>query len=281
MPWRPLGDATGDVHAVDVDHWQLRFWAQTLDGTETGVFDHPVTAYVMGDGWRDLDAWPPSQSREVDLFLHSDGRALSKFGTGTLSPEAPGDEPPDVFAYDPVIVPISAGGHSCCAEDFVPMGPADQDPMERTRLLLVYTGAPLERELDVIGDVHVFLHAATSAPDTDFTARLCVVDPAGVSTNLLEGIVRTSYRESAERPTPVKPGEVYGYRIELGPIAARVPAGHRLRLQIGSCDFPQWDRNLNTGGPFAREPASAARSAMQTVLHNDAYPSRLVLPVVS
>ncbi|MFN8186098.1 MAG: CocE/NonD family hydrolase [Gaiellales bacterium] len=280
MPWRPLGGATDDAAATVIDDWQLRFWRATLDGEETGVLDHPVTVYVMGDGWRDLDAWPPSQSRAVDWFLHSDGRAPSKFGTGTLSLEAPGDEPPDVFSYDPAVMPAIAGGHSCCVEDIAPMGPADQDAIERTHLVLVYTSAPLHRDTDLIGDAHVTLHAATTAPDTDFSARLCIVDPAGTSTNLVEGIVRASYRESAQHPTPITPGEVYEYRIELGPLGARIPAGHRLRLQIGSADFPQWDRNLNTGGPFGQEPASAGRAAIQTVLHNGRYPSRVTLPVL-
>ena len=160
------------------------------------------------------------------------------------------------------------------------MGPADQDPVERTKLVLVYTSAPLERDLDVVGDVTVTLHAATDAPDTDFTARLCIVDAAGRSTNLLEGIVRARYRDSAQSPTAITPGEVNEYRIELGPIGVRFPAGRRIRLQVGSSDFPQWDRNLNTGGPFATEGATAGRMALQIVLHNDAYPSRLTLPVV-
>jgi uncharacterized protein len=161
------------------------------------------------------------------------------------------------------------------------MGPADQDATERTKLVLVYTSEPLERDLELVGDAGLVLYAATDAPDTDFSARLCVVDDGAVSTNLLEGIVRARFRESAERPAPVRPGEVYEYRIDLGPVAVRVPSGHRLRLQVGSSDFPQWDRNLNTGGPVGQEPASAIRVATQTILHDERYPSRIVLPVVS
>ena len=160
------------------------------------------------------------------------------------------------------------------------MGPANQDPVERTKYVVVYTSAPLERDLVIVGDVHATIHAATDAPDTDFTARLCAVDTAGISTNVLEGIVRAGYRESAERPTPIRQGEIHEYRIELGPIAVRVPAGHRIRLVVGSSDFPQFDRNLNTGGPFGQESATAGRSAVQVVLHNDAHPSRITLPVL-
>ena len=280
MPWRPVGGATGDVGATAVDAWQLRFWREVLDGAESGVFEHPATVYVMGAGWRDLDGWPPTSARPVEWFLHSDGRALSKFGTGTLSTESPGAEPPDVWVYEPGFVPVSAGGHSCCLDHLTPMGPADQDVTERGKLVLVYTGAPLERDLAVVGDVAVTLYAATDAPDTDFSARLCIVDETGISTNLLDGIVRARFRESREQPAPIRPGEVYEYRIDLGPIAVRVPAGHRLRLQVGSSDFPQWDRNLNTGGPTGKEPASAMRSATQVILHDQEHPSRVTLPVL-
>jgi putative CocE/NonD family hydrolase len=281
MPWRPVGGAMGDVGATAIDGWQLRFWREVLDGQEGGVFDHPVTAYVMGAGWRDLDGWPPTAARAADWFLHSDGRALSKFGTGTLSTEPPRAEAPDVWVYEPGFVSVSQGGHSCCLDHVTPMGPADQDATERTKLVLVYTSEPLERDLELVGDAGLVLYAATDAPDTDFSARLCVVDDGAVSTNLLEGIVRARFRESAERPAPVRPGEVYEYRIDLGPVAVRVPSGHRLRLQVGSSDFPQWDRNLNTGGPVGQEPASAIRAATQTILHDERYPSRIVLPVVS
>ncbi len=281
MPWRPVGGATGDVGPTAVDDWQLRFLREVLDDEECGVFDHPVTAYVMGAGWRDLDGWPPAAARPVDWFLHSDGRALSKFGTGTLSTEPPGAEPPDVWVYQPGFVPVAVGGHSCCLDHVTPMGPADQDATERTKLVLVYTGAPLERDLEVVGDVVVMLHAATDAPDTDFSARLCVVDEAGVSTNLLDGIVRARFRASTKQPEPIRPGQVYEYLIDLGPVAVRVPAGNRLRLQVGSSDFPQWDRNLNTGGTFGEEPASAIRTATQTILHDERHPSRITLPVVA
>jgi hypothetical protein len=280
MPWAPLSGAGGEAGGWVVDDWHLRFWDHVLKGKETGIFDSPVTAYVLNEGWRDLDGWPPSAARPTDWYLHSGGRAKSAYGDGTLSTAAPGDEPPDVFVYDPALPVVSAGGHSCCVETIAPMGPADQAPIERTMLVLVYTAEPLGRDLVLAGDVHAVLYAAADATDTDFTARLCVVDPGGTSTNLLEGIVRARYRESDERPTPIEPGTVYEYRIELGPIAVRVPAGHRLRAQIGSSDFPQFDRNLNTGGPFGTESATAGRSSTQVVLHDEDHPSRIVLPVL-
>jgi hypothetical protein len=279
MPWRPIG-AGPDVGSNVIDDWQLRWYDQFLKGQETGVLDAPVTIYVMGAGWRDLDGWPPSSSQPADWYLHSDGRALASFGDGTLSTEPPGDEPPDLYTYTPGYPAVSAGGHSCCLETAAPMGPADQSVAETSKLVLVYTSAPLERELELIGDVRVTLFAASTAVDTDFTARLCVVDEADRSTNVVEGVVRASYRESLTSPTPIRPGEVYEYRIELGPVGIRIPAGRRLRVDVSSSDFPMWDRNLNTGGPFAVEGPTAAVVATQTVLHDRAHPSRITLPVV-
>ena len=276
MPWAPLAGAGDEDGGRIVDDWHLRFYDHVLGGKQTGVFDAPVTAFVLRDGWRDLDAWPPSASRPVDWYLHSGGRAMSVSGDGVLSEEPPGREPADVFTYDPGIPSLSAGGHSCCVEGISPMGPADQGSVERTKLVLVYSSAPLGRDLELIGDVHAVLFAASDAPDTDFTAKLCVVDAGGRSTNLLEGIVRAR----SQQPVPLEPGRVAEYRIDLGPIGVRIAAGERLRIQVSSSDFPQFDRNLNTGGPLGAEPASAARSALQVVLHDSDRPSRIVLPVV-
>ena len=284
MPWQPVGwqgDADAEAGPNVVDDWELRWFDHFLKGRENGVLDSPVTVFVMGDGWRDFDAWPPSSARATDYFLHSDGRANSSLGDGALSMDAPGDEPADVYTYDPDIPQPSLGGHSCCLTAITPMGPACQEEAERTKNVLVYTTAPLERELDIVGDVTVTVYAASTAPDTDFTARLCVVPENGCSTNLLEGIVRARFRDSLTDPTLIAPGEVYEYRIELGPIGARVAAGARLRLDISSSDFPQWDRNLNTGGPPGGEPASAAVVATQVVLHDRAHPSRVTLPVLA
>jgi putative CocE/NonD family hydrolase len=280
MPWVPVGGATGDVGAWVIDDWHLRFYGHVLKGEETGVFEHPVTAYVMNTGWRAFDGWPPSGVRPAVWFLHSDGRAQSSHGTGTLSPDAPSDEPADVWVYEPGLPALSAGGHSCCIEALSPMGPADQSPREATKLVLVYTSEPLQRDLDLVGDVQVTLYAASSATDTDFAARFCVVDALGRSTNLVEGIVRARSRESATDPAPITPNEVYEYRIELGPVGVRVPAGNRLRVDIASSDFPQWDRNLNSGGPIGAEGPTAIRLARQVVLHNRRYPSRITLPEV-
>lgn len=283
IPWSRLtgGCDFGPAAVNLVDEWQLRWFDQFLRDEETGVLDAPVTLFLTGvNAWHDEDGWPPSGTEFRDYYFHSDGRANSRDGDGTLSQEPPGNEPPDTFTYDPLAPVPSVGGHSCCFSIVAPMGPAEQSAVEILNGVLVYTSAPLERDLTVIGPAAVTLYAATSAPDTDFTAKLCDVSPDGRSINLQEGIIRARYRESTTQPTPITPWEVYEYRIDLGPVGHVFRAGHRIRVQVSSSDFPQWDRNLNTGGELGAEGAAQARVATQTVLHEGDFASRLTLPVV-
>jgi putative CocE/NonD family hydrolase len=279
-PWRAITAGTReDLGANAVDEWHVRFFDEVLKSETTGVFDSPGRVYVMHEGWRDVDAWPPSSSTETTYYLRSDGRANSAYGDGLLSLDAPATEPADVYLYDPLMPSISHGGHSCCTETIAPMGPADQEPYEASKGVLVYTSDPFDREVVLLGDPKVELYASSTAVDTDFTARLCVVDAAGTSTNLKEGIIRARFRDSLATPTLMEPGEVYRFTISLGPIGIRIAAGSRIRLDVSSSDFPQWDRNLNTGGELFGEPASVAVVATQAVYHDAVRPSRLLLPL--
>jgi putative CocE/NonD family hydrolase len=166
-------------------------------------------------------------------------------------------------------------------ESITPMGPASQLVAESSNNVLVYTTAPFDDDVKLAGEVVVTLHATSTALDTDFTARLCIVGDCGCSTNLQEGIVRARYRDSLERPELLEPGRAYEYRIVLGPVGTRVAAGSRLRLDVSSSDFPQWDRNLNTGGPLGEEGPADAVVATQTVLHDAAHLSRVTLPLIA
>ena len=282
MPWTPLGSHEADPPVVnDVDEWHIRWYDHILKGVDTGVLDHPVTVHLFNGGWRNYDDWPPPEAETVDWYLHSDGRANSKFGDGMLTHSPPGDEPPDVYVYDPGVPTTSLGGHSCCFDTITPMGPADQHGTEVSRMVLVYTSEPFPSDVEIVGNATLVLHAATTATDTDWSARLCAVDPDGRSINLQEGIIRARYRNSLSDPEPVQPDQVQAYTIDLGPVGARLPAGSRLRLQVASSDFPQWDRNLNTGGPVLGEPAFAGVLATQTVLHNHDHPSHLRVSMIS
>ena len=282
MPWTPVSRLGSEGPSTpEIDSWLVRWFDQTLKGRETGVLDSRVTAFTLDGGRRDFDAWPPPQAVPEDWFIHSQGCANSKFGDGTLDRNPPGDEPPDLYIHEPGVPIPSMGGHSCCFDTITPMGPADQHAAEVSRMILVYTSEPLAEDIELIGDVEVTLYAATTATDTDFTARLCVVDESGKSVNLQEGILRARYRESLASPKLLTPGKVYEFKIDLGPVGARVGAGSRLRLDIASSDFPQWDRNLNTGAKPLTEGPLGAVPATQTVLHNRAYPTRVSLPILS
>lgn len=280
MPWTPVGPSgSHGPSTISIDDWHIRFFDQVLKGRDTGVFDHPVRVYTVDGEWRDFDDWPPTGAAPEEWYVHSGGRANSKFGDGTLDRTPPGDEPPDIFVYDSGVPIPSMGGHSCCFDPITPMGPADQHAAEVSRMILVYTSDAFAEEVEILGDVAVTLFAASTARDTDFTARLCVVDPSGRSVNLQEGILRARYRNSLSEPELMTPGEIYELTIDLGPVGARIPAGSRLRLDISSSDFPQWDRNLNTGGKPLHEGPLVAIPATQTVLHTGTHSTRVRIPM--
>jgi putative CocE/NonD family hydrolase len=163
------------------------------------------------------------------------------------------------------------------AEPIYP-GPIDQRPLERRDDVLVYSSAPLERDLEVTGPVIVKLFAASSAPDTDFTARLIDHYPSGYAQNICEGIVRARYRSSWELPELMQPGEIYELSIDLQVTSNVFRRGHRIGVDISSSNFPRFDRNLNTG--LNNNTTSELRVAQQTIFHDAQRPSCVILPVV-
>ena len=222
--------------------------------------DRPVRLFITGvNQWRDEEAWPLARAVDTPLYL----------GAGaTLSPTPPApDEEPDTYRYDPADPVGTHGGQILMASEYPP-GPFDQRRVEQRADVLVYTGAPLPADLEVTGRVRVALVAASSAPGTDWVARLCDVDPDGISRNLADGIVRI-------RAVPGEPAE---HEIDLWSIGHVFRRGHRLRVQITSSNFPRWDRNLNTG--TATGTGTTMAVADQTVYHDPARPSRIILPVV-
>ncbi len=266
----------------DVDELQLRWFERWL--RDEAISDHhepPVRAFVMGaNEWRTDDAWPPAESREEELYLASNGAANSLNGDGTLTTAASSTSPYDVFVYDPLHPVRSAGGRSCCTAELVPMGPANQVEVESRNSVLVYTSAPLLSDATVLGPVSLVLHAATTAVDTDFAAKLVDVHHEGLAINVADGILRTRYRDSWSDPALVEPGRCYEYRVDMGATGVVFKAGHRIRLEVASSNFPAYDRNLNTGGPIGSEPREAAKVATQLVFHDASRPSRLKLSVI-
>jgi len=294
IPWThhiPEGSRLGDVEFgpgafVDLNAEDLRWFDYWLKGIDNGIMaEPPIKIFVMGrNAWRYEQEWPLARTVYTPFYLHSGGKANTLYGDGTLSPEPPGAEPPDRFSYDPDDpVPTVGGNHSLwtlikfAAEPVYP-GPIDQRPIERRDDVLCYTSAPLEQELEVTGPLEVVLYAASSARDTDFTAKLVDVHPSGHAIHLAEGIIRARHRGGLGRAELLEPGEVAEYRIRLAATSNLFRRGHRIRLEISSSNFPRFDHNLNTGEPIAT--GTARQIAHQTVLHSGAYPSHILLPVI-
>jgi putative CocE/NonD family hydrolase len=195
-----------------------------------------------------------------------------------LSPAEPGAEQPDRFLYDPRHPVPTRGGPLCCWAGALPQGAYDQTPVESRADVLVYTTPPLTADVEVTGPVLVTLYAASSAVDTDFTAKLVDVHPSGFAQNLTDGIRRARYRQSTTHPEPIEPGKVYEYTIDLWATSNVFKAGHCIRLEISSSNFPRFDRNPNTGGALATETTLVP--AIQTVQHSSTYPSHVLLPII-
>lgn len=237
--------------------------------TAATEFVGPLRIFVMGvNKWRDEKEWPLARSRPTPLYLASRGELLD---------EAPQADAPERYIYDPRNPVPTRGGAVCCDPKVLPWGPMDQRPVEARRDVLSYTGPVLKRDLEVTGPVKVLLYASTTARDTDFTAKLVDVFPDGDARNLTDGILRLRYRAGVDHPALAKPGETYALSIDAGQTSNVFRAGHRIRLEISSSNFPRFDRNPNTGGNLGDE--TYLKQARQTIFHDKTHPSQLILPV--
>jgi len=271
----------GDKLPFDLNEAMLNWYDALLKGgTSTASAEKPVKIFVMGKNeWREEDDWPLARAKSTKYYLHSAGAANTAGGDGTLSAVAPGAEKADQFTYDPNDAVPTLGGPLCCGP-FPPagLGPQDQSKAEARSDVLVFTTPALAKDLEVTGPVTLDLYASSSAVDTDFTGKLVDVWPNGFAQNLTEGILRLRYRSSQEKPELAKPGETYNVAVDLWATSNVFLAGHKLRLEVSSSNFPRFDRNLNTG----EEQAGGTRMSKATnvIYHDKAHPSALVLPVV-
>jgi hypothetical protein len=275
---RPFGDIDfGPEAEMDLLGEHLRWYDQRLREVDTGIdYEPPIRIFVMGENvWRFEHEWPLARTQFTKFFLRSGGRANSRFGDGRLSTLPPEDEGVDAFTYDPRDPVPTFGGPSMFPEN---TGPRDRRSIERRDDVLVYTTDPLTEDVEVTGPIALTLYAASSAPDTDFTAALIEVRPDGKAIILTDGIVRARFRESYEQPTLIEPGRIYKYSFELWETSNLFKAGHSIRLEVSSSNFPRFDRNLNTSA----EPGLDADIAVaeQTIHHNSQRPSHLTLPVI-
>jgi hypothetical protein len=257
----------------------LRWYDFLFKGAQnTFATGKSVKIFVMGLGeWREEDDWPLARAKPTKYFLHSQGAANSSGGNGSLSTSAPASEPADKFSYDPANPAPTVGGPLCCDSEHLAPGPRDQRKIEERTDVLVYSTPSLVRDLEVTGPIRLDFFASSSAVDTDFTAKLVDVAPDGTAINLTEGILRAKYRDSQTSTSPLIPGKVYPLSIDLWATSNVFRAGHRIRLEISSSNFPRFDRNLNTGGSAAT--SSEWATATNTILHDAAHPSALVLSV--
>ena len=271
---RIVGDR--DLSGGRDNHRKLaRRWLDwVLKGEDDGISkEPPVRFFLMGaNEWRQADRWPPTGTTLTPYYLHVDGSLARE-------PPAKGS-PPSRFDYDPSDPAPALGGSHSMTKD-VPglrVGPVDQRPNAARKDILSFYTAPLPADLTVVGPVEVRLWASSSAPDTDFVAKLLDVEPDGTAWNLSEGIIRARFREDVlGEPKPLVPGQIYEFRIELRPTANVFRKGHRIGVQITSSNFPLWDRNPNTGAPQGLD--KGLRVAHQTIWHDRAHPSQIVLPV--
>jgi putative CocE/NonD family hydrolase len=276
------GDADfGPAARIDDDEVLLRWYDHVLKGVQNGVDNEkPVKIFVMGKNvWRDEDDWPLPGAEDTCFYLHSGGQANTLSGNGVLNTIRPQSEAEDRFTYIPSDpVPTRGGGLCCDTGDYLPPGAFDQRPNESRQDVLVYTTPALQEDMEATGPISLDLYASSSAVDTDFTAKLIDVHPDGYAQNLTDGILRARYRNSQEKAEFMERSHIYELKIDAGATSNVFLAGHRIRLEISSSNFPRFDRNLNT----AEEPERGTRwvKATNAVYHNHEYPSALSLPVI-
>jgi putative CocE/NonD family hydrolase len=232
--------------------------------------------FLMGaNEWKKTPAWPPAH-KAATVYLASSGHANSVDGDGCLATARDGNGRPDSYRYDPLDPAPSIGGRFFEAGGSR-AGPFDQRRVEQRKDVLVYTGEVLKSDLEIAGPVRLRVFMTCSTPDTDLVVKLCDVRPNGISYNILDEYFRCRWREGYDKTVLFEKGKIYEMNIDMGPVAHRFRAGHRLRFTLTSSAFPHFDRNMNTGNPIGTDAKGLV--AEVTILHDAAHPSALTLPV--
>lgn len=306
LAWDRLGAAHRDSHRLIIGPWNHRSLfsetAPSVQATERLSLDRilawwfdsclgvegegeapgglggkpPVLLKLMeGEDWIGADSFPLAEAALEDWFLASGGGT----GEGRLVADRPPAPGFDGFEYDPADpVPTLGGAVWPFAPAGLDPGVEDQRPVEHRPDVRVYSGPPLARDLVVVGPVELDLWASTTARDTDFTGKLVDVDASGRAAWVQDGIVRGRFRNGREREDLLEAGRPYRFSISLGAVCHRFRAGHRIRLEVSSSNFPKFDRHPNSAAP----PDTAAETmvARQTVFSGGSTASRLRLPVL-
>ena len=238
--------ATGAAAAANVVGDINRFLDQHLKGRDTGLPE--VRWFLMGaNEWRTSTSWPPPEAEARTFYLGSNGGGTLHYGDGRLDDECPAeDDRWDSYLYI-AHKPVITNGGSILQIAIGTPGPRDQSRAESRDDVLCYSTEPLQRPLDVVGPVSVDLFISSDRPDTDFTAKLVDVHPDGKPISLTDGIIRARFREGFDHEVLLEPGKVAEVTIDLASIAHRFAAGHRIRLEISSSNYPRFMPNPNTG----------------------------------
>lgn len=294
----------GTPALINYNDLRLSWFDHFLKGMRTAVAEwSPVKIFIMGTGdgrpnyegrlrhggyWRDEQDFPLPDTAVTPFYLHADG-------TLSIAPPPAAGEP-SRFTFDPRDpVPTAGGGISAAAPIMAPggydqrgrpdfFGCTDTLPFNARSDVLTFQTEPLADGVEVTGPITVKLFAASSALDTDFTAKLIDVYPPsadypeGLAINLTDSIIRARYRNSWEQPELLEPGKVYRFEFQLYPTANVFKAGHRIRLDISSSNFPRFDVNPNTGGPLGVE--RRFELAHQAIYHEPDHPSQVILPLI-
>jgi putative CocE/NonD family hydrolase len=279
-----LGENGRDVGdgRLDYDALTWGWFDMFLKGDNNHLLDTlpKVRYYTMGlNKWQTSDVWPPKGAQPMTFFLPSGGRANTLNGDGVLTTTAPAKDVPDNFTYDPMHPVPSHGGNVCCQANALNGGALDQREIEQRPDVLVYTSEPLKEGMEVSGPMEFTVYVSSDRKDTDITVKVMDVYPDGRAYNLDETIQRLRYRDGYDKPLAwMEPGKVY--KVELSPMNTSnyFEAGHRIRIEVSSSNFPRFDRNLNTGGHNYDETEGLV--AHNTVHHSRQYPSTLTLTVV-
>jgi len=274
---RSMGDAR-----LDYDSLTYGWFDHFLKGENNDILTKmpKVRYFTMGmNKWQSSATWPPKGAQPMTLFLASGGKANSLYGDGSLISAPAGADDPDSFNYDPMNPVPSYGGNVCCTGNAVTAGAFDQRKQEARADILVYSTEILTEGMEVSGPIDVTLYVSSDAKDTDFTVKLIDVYPDGTAYNLDETIQRLRYREGYDKP-PVwmEPGKVYKVALQPMTTSNYFAAGHRLRIEVSSSNFPRFDRNMNTGGNNYDEAKGVV--ARNVVHHSHQYPSQISITVV-
>jgi hypothetical protein len=274
---RSMGDARLDYNEI-----VYGFFDRFLKGEERTRLDTlpKVTYYTMGSNkWQTADTWPPAGAQPVAFYLSSAGHANTLHGDGTLVAAPPDADKPDSFTYDPMNPVLSYGGNVCCTGTAVQAGAFDQRRMEARDDILVYTSEPFKEGTEVSGPIRPTLYVSSDAKDTDFTVKVLDVYPDGRAYNLDESIQRMRYRDGYDKPLAwMESGKVYKATLQPLTTSNFFAAGHRLRIEVSSSNFPRFDRNLNTGGNnYDESKGVVAHNALH---HSKQYPSQVTVTIV-